>query len=458
MVLSKVCSLVRLMHSIYRKAALLAVLVLVSCVSIEPKTSSIPDFVRVENGDFLRGEKPYQYLGVNMWYGGYLGSTAEDVGDRQRLINELDLLQQLGVQNIRVLGGSEQSTLRDALRPAIRDANGITRPDLLEGLDFFLAELAKREMTAVIYLTNFWEWSGGMATAHSWNSVGEIIDPSDPAHPWPAFALYSAKFYQNEPATASLNQYISQLLQRTNTVTGIAYKDDPTIMSWQLANEPRPGHESESKPYLTDYYDWVATTTALIKQYAPKQLVSIGSEGVMGCLRLEECVVNAHKDTGIDYMTFHMWVKNWGWFDVQNPESSYELAMEKVQAYISQHQRLARELNMPLVLEEFGMERDGGLFSQSAPVVYRDAYLQKVFGLVEASIAKGQPLQGTNVWAWGGFGYASHNDFVWRKGDKGFVGDPPQEPQGLNSIFSSDDSTLLILRKHAENIDKLVRP
>ena len=30
-------------------------------------------------------------------------------------------------------------------------------------------------------------------------------------------------------------------MNRTNTITGIPYRDDPTIMAWQLANEPRPG-------------------------------------------------------------------------------------------------------------------------------------------------------------------------------------------------------------------------
>ncbi len=57
-------------------------------------------------------------------------------------------------------------------------------------------------------------------------------------------------------------------------------------------------------------------------------------------------------------------------------------------------------------------------------------------------------MAGTNIWTWGGEGRAAHPDFVWRKGDS-FVGDPPQEPQGFNSIFLGDRSTLAIIESHA---------
>ena len=37
---------------------------------------------------------------------------------------------------------------------------------------------------------------------------------------------------------------------------------------------------------------------------------------------------------------------------------------------------------------------------------------------------------------------------VWRRGDQ-FTGDPPQEPQGRNSVFASDASTLAVLEDFA---------
>jgi mannan endo-1,4-beta-mannosidase len=43
---------------------------------------------------------------------------------------------------------------------------------------------------------------------------------------------------------------------------------------------------------------------------------------------------------------------------------------------------------------------------------------------------------------------------MWREGDP-FVGDPPQEPQGRNSVFRSDTSTLRIIRDNAMKMLRL---
>ncbi len=425
---------------------------LLGCAGDEEKLKK--QFVHVKGMQFFYKGKPYNFVGANLWYAAYLGSDSQDVGDRNRLVKELDLLQSLGVNNLRILGSSERSPLRDSMRPAINYKGNVEREDLLVGLDFALAEMAKRNMKAVIYLNNFWEWSGGMATYLSWVNGGNIVDMADPKRPWPAFAHFSAQFYSNQEANTLYQNYIRTLLERKNTVSGVAYAADPTIMAWQLANEPRPGDGAASYDNLPAYYDWIKNTTGFIKSLAPYQLVSIGSEGAMGCLELNECVIQAHANTGVDYFTFHMWLKNWGWFDANNPGETYVNAITKANEYIDQHLNIAQQMKMPAVLEEFGLERDSGLVSPGTPVNYRDQYFKFVFSKIEASVKKGGPLVGSNFWAWGGLGKAQHGNAVWQEGDKTFVGDPPQEPQGLNSVFASDSSTLKLLSEHATKISR----
>ena len=39
-------------------------------------------------------------------------------------------------------------------------------------------------------------------------------------------------FYTDPDVVSAFKAYISNMLQRTNTITGLQYKDDPTIAAW----------------------------------------------------------------------------------------------------------------------------------------------------------------------------------------------------------------------------------
>lgn len=36
----------------------------------------------------------------------------------------------------------------------------------------------------------------------------------------------------------AFKDYVKAILMRRNSITGVLYRDDPTIMAWDLANEP----------------------------------------------------------------------------------------------------------------------------------------------------------------------------------------------------------------------------
>ena len=407
-------------------------------------------FVRVQGERFVLKGKTYRFAGTNMWYGAYLGAPTA-YGNRDRLRKELDTLLALGVTNIRVMGASELSPLKNSLAITFRTATS-TNQDLLAGLDFLLAEMAKRDMKAVIALNNFWEWSGGMVTYQYWTNGGHYMDLGDPAHPWPEFADFSAQFYSSPKAVALYLQYVDALIARKNTVTGVAYRDDPAIMAWEMANEPRVGgSEVFVRAHEAAFYAWIARTARFIKARDPHHLVTTGSEGLRGCLDREDITEKAHAIPQVDYMTFHLWPLNWSWIDLKNLPATHADAESKGRDHIRQHIAIAQKLKKPLVAEEFGFPRDNG-YAPDSPTSFRDSFLAMVYAEV---LGNARTLAGTNFWAWGGAGRAQHDDFHMRPGDTSYVGDPPQEPQGANSVFDDDSSTLAVIRDHVAALGKL---
>lgn len=406
-------------------------------------------FVRRDGTGFAAGPSPYRFVGTNMWYAAYLGADAP-FGDRARLERELDRLAALGIGNVRVLGSSELSPLKGSITPAFRTRGSAYDETLLVGLDRALAEMGRRGMRAIIYLTNFWEWSGGMATYLYWTNGGRYIDMNDPAHPWPQFPDFVSGFYSSGEAVRLYNDYVRALVTRRNSITGLRYADDPAIMSWQLANEPRPaGTDAVAAQRMPDFLRWIDGTASLIKSLDPNHLVSTGSEGLQGCMGKAECVIDVHDSPAIDYLTAHIWPQNWGWADPEDLAGTWPTVESNTRDYIVSHAALASRLGKPLVIEEFGFPRDGGSFDPASTTLYRDRFYALIYDHVAQSARSSGPIAGTNFWAWGGEGRAQHDDRRFHPGDTAYLGDPPHEPQGWYSVLDTDRSTQALIRAHA---------
>jgi len=432
-------------------SVLLITFILSGCAGFWPFGEK-DSFIKVDGTHFVRGGHPYYFAGTNMWYAGYLGSPGR-TGDRPRLLRELDSLHALGLDNIRIMAGSETSERNHVVIPSITVSPGVVDDTLLQGLDFALAEMAKRKMKAVLYLTNYREWSGGMSQYLSWADSIKSFDPE--VEGWGTFMDFSARFYKNERANEMYREYVKSIITRENSVNGRFYSEDPAIMSWQLANEPRPGRENkEGIANLPYFYRWIEQAGAYIKSLDTNHLVSTGNEGMAGCLQNEENFLRAHSSGVIDYVTIHVWPFNWKWYDPKEFESTLPVAIANSKEYIAKHIDLARRLHKPMVMEEFGLGRDNGGYSPAAPVTARDRYYSAVLQMVYDSAKSGTPVAGSNFWGWGGEGKAANPDFIWKEGDP-FTGDPPQEPQGINSIFNSDSTTIAVITSFAKQMKRL---
>jgi mannan endo-1,4-beta-mannosidase len=186
-------------------------------------------------------------------------------------------------------------------------------------LDRLVALCGEAGVRLILPLTNYWPWQGGMEQYVKWS------DTASEKH----------DFYTDDQTTEWYRAHIEKVLNRRNVYTGIQYKNDPTIMMWELANEP----DGEGE----DFYNWVADTAQYIKSIDSNHLVSTGMDDVWPWNQTEKNR-RAHQQDGIDAYSVHFW------HDSNHSELGIDGAVGRVQA----HAAVANDLEMPIYAGEFG--------------------------------------------------------------------------------------------------------
>jgi mannan endo-1,4-beta-mannosidase len=411
------------------------------------------NFVTVKNHQFHIGKTPYYFIGTNYWYGTYLGLEKDKKRGVERLKKELDFLQANGVTNLRIIAGAEGSGLINGVNrvgPPLQPSQGKFNEQVLDGLDILLDEMGKRNLKAVVFFSNNWEWSGGFQQYLIWNNLVEK-DQETRKLTWDEQRDIVSKFYSCTPCKLAYNQHVNVILNRVNKFNKKRYIDDPTIMAWELANEPRP-----MRPRVNDdYKKWIADVAAMIKAKDKNHLVTLGHEGFMGTENMP-LFEEIHADKNVDYLTIHIWAKNWSWFEGDKIAEGFPNVVKKAADYLNDHIKIAEKLNKPLVIEEFGLPRDGQSFDINSTTTFRDDYYSKMFASVAESKKSNGVLAGAAFWAFGGTSRPVKDQIFWKKGDE-FMGDPPMEEQGLNTVFAGDKTTWAIINKYANVINAETR-
>lgn len=401
-------------------------------------------FVTVKDHQFFIGGKPYYFIGTNYWYGTVLGLEKDKKRGVERLRRELDFLKKNGVTNLRIMAGAEGEGLINGVTrvgPPLQTAQGKFDESVLDGLDLVLYEMGKRDLKAIVFFSNNWEWSGGFQQYLIWNDLVPD-DQKTRKLTWDEQRDIVSKFYGCEPCKRAYNEQVNLILNRTNKISGKKYVDDPAIMAWELANEPRPMRPFAEK----DYKQWIADVSALIKAKDKNHLVTLGHEGYMGTESMP-LFEEIHADKNVDYLTIHVWAKNWGWFKEDKVAEGFANVVEKATAYVKDHLAVAQKLNKPLVIEEFGLPRNAQSFDVNSPTSLRDDYYGKMFALVAESAKTNGHVAGANFWAFGGTARPVKGQIFWKNGDD-YMGDPPMEEQGLNTVFDRDRTTWAVIKKY----------
>jgi mannan endo-1,4-beta-mannosidase len=186
----------------------------------------------------------------------------------------------------------------------------------------------------MLTLVNYWPDYGGLNRYIEWYQAQCSCEAS------------TSDFYTNE----TIKHWF---LNRTNTVTGKKYKDEETIVAWELGNELRhPGGDPD------DLLAWQEEMAAYIKSLDPNHLLADGGEGFDDAPDLYPDLSNTYAVRGdegasyhrlvnlenIDMVSYHLYPSKWG----LNDEGDVEV-------WIRVHEDLAQQAGKVAYLGEFGV-------------------------------------------------------------------------------------------------------
>lgn len=230
----------------------------------------------------------------------------------------------------------------DGSAPAYNDG-----PAGLEKLDYIVQRAGQLGIRLVIPLTNNWNDFGGIDQYVRWraNSSAETRE-------W-----FHDDFYTDATIRGWYQDWLTHVIGRVNTLTGVAYKDDPAIAMWELANEPRcggagpyPASDSCNPAMLTE---WVEAMSTHIKSIDPNHLVGAGDEGFY-CLGeagqhwTEQCgdgvdTLAFASAPNIDVLSAHLYPEDWGTDAAWGTQ------------WITRHIADAKSVGKPSLIGEFGL-------------------------------------------------------------------------------------------------------
>ena len=318
-------------------------------------------FVQVEGTGFVVDGGPFYAPGTNCYY---LMQYAADPATRHLVDEVLHEAADLGLKTVRTWGfydGSEVDSLQYA--------PGSYRETTFVGLDYVVHKAGELGLRLIIPFVNYWDEYGGMRQYLDWDSPGGDSSGRD-----------ILEFYSDPDTRGWYQDHVAEVVNRVNTFTGIAYRDDPTIMAWELANEPRNG---EGRGTLEPLQGWIEDMAAYVKSVDSNHLLTTGLEGFYstdpgyGWLydgwMCADFIAN-HDVPGIDFATCHVWPHNW---EIPNATA---LDWTWFHLYDANY-----TLGMPLLIEEFGQQRD----EEGGGTVLRDELYAGVFDLTYTEYGAG---------------------------------------------------------------------
>lgn len=280
-------------------------------------------FVQTDGTNFTLNGKKFYFEGTNNYYLSYGTKTMVDTA--------FEDAKDMGLTVMRTWGFDDGHT--DTGYPLQKEL-GEYNEEAFKKFDYLIEKARECNIKLIIPLVNNWQDFGGMDQYVSWTGAGSHDD-----------------FFTNEKCKEAFKNYINYFLNRVNSYSGIKYKDDPTIMCIELANEPR----CQSDQTGNTLYNWAKEMSEYIKSIDKNHLVALGDEGFFNDKKSSDYNYNGGAGVdfdrilslkSIDFGTYHLYPDGW------------QRSVDWGTQWIIDHINSGKAANKPVVLEEFGVKSD----------------------------------------------------------------------------------------------------
>jgi hypothetical protein len=301
-------------------------------------------FVRQSRGRLVLNGKPFRFAGANV-------AVMYRDEDRQQISKTLTQASTLGIKVVRVWafgegGPNDVKPMADFAdwprNHPFRFTPDQWNEEAFIHLDNVIAEAARNNIHVQLCLTNWWRDTGGVTQYLRWAGINDAADDTRP------FGINNEKailFYTNPETRRLYREHLNKLATRRNSVTGIFYRDDPTIFGWELMNEAQviTGRWAERRA-------WISEMSIYLKSLDPNHLIAPGDWGYRSAAERREWLAD-HALPTIDYCDVHLYPRDDHDSFVEVPSDLREFVDNRVAA--------ATAIGKPLVFGEFGMGPEG---------------------------------------------------------------------------------------------------
>ncbi|GBF87865.1 mannan endo-1,4-beta-mannosidase [Raphidocelis subcapitata] len=407
-------------------------------------TEAPAPFVRVDGDQFDKDCRPFYPTGFNAYELFILAAE----GKRDVVDAAFRSAAAMGMTAARTWAHTVHEGVPFQTAPGVYDERG------LEALDYVLDSAARHGVQLILSFIDQWKYANGVAQYVDWCSSERTLKrpvdvggDSDESKWTPEQKRYetarNAAFFSEPRCKEMYKAHVRAIVERKNSINGRTYRDDPTIIAWNLINEPRC--ESWVSPENDDcaarLNAWFGEMARHVKGLDPNHLVSTGSEGFFGTSDASWVGQNPgdwapqtgqdffQNSVDMDFLVAHAWPDNW-----MIPEDRQGAYLKE---WLDSHLAAARLMGKPLLFEEFGKSMDSD--SPSDIEALRDPVYEATYDAIEAAVENNEPLLGSMYWKWAFPGASVHAG-----AGKGPYGVAPS------------DSTMKVIRDHSARMYKLM--